>query len=78
METHLLQVRIAEAARSLPELERIVIETTRCGRSLHDIAQQLRMSESRISQIKSSAIVGLRVAFGISVPAEAPQRRRAV
>jgi len=77
IEARLLHVRIADAARSLPEPERAVIEAMCCGRSLHEIALKLRVSDSRVSQIKSNAIVGLRVALRISPPALAPQRRRA-
>ncbi len=58
--THRLQTAIAQ----LPRRERAIIIAIQRGQTLRQAAQRLRISESRASQLKSLAIIRLRLAVG--------------
>ncbi|MDX2181155.1 MAG: sigma-70 family RNA polymerase sigma factor [Bryobacteraceae bacterium] len=65
VDDHLLP-RLRDAITRLPRRERLIVHAIQRGQTLRQIAKRLRMSESRASQLKSLAIVRLRLAFGLS------------
>ncbi len=60
--THRLQTAVAR----LPRRERAIVRALLRGQTLRQAARPLHISESRASQLKSLAIIRLRIAFGLS------------
>lgn len=55
-----------DAIRKLPRIEFIVIVALRAGETIRTIAERLHVTQGRVSQIKSRAILRLRSALGVS------------
>jgi RNA polymerase sigma factor for flagellar operon FliA len=60
-----LLVLLRRAIAHLPHRERVILRAMQEGQTLRETAKRLHMSEGRASQLKSLAIVRLRLAFGL-------------